>query len=223
MNSAAGTQGLNAPCPCVLRKIFRVCWNRYRFGQLEQAERGAPVVNISGLGKRVQRQPGGFTFALECYLADFILTVRRTLSADELAFFETAYLSGVDWARAHGPLNMDRSRFIHACYRLEATLGKALRETQPFRLISIGRIFLTARPWKPDGSIPSHQAGPVSAAGPAAGPAPATEARRVMPFSLGWSTGWQPLFQKRLARGCHGTMETKPSEGAFSCCNNGRL
>lgn len=143
-----GTLGKDTPCPCVLRKIFRVCWNRYRFGQLEQLERGAPIARMTGLGKRAQRQPGGFSFALESYLADFAIIAKRTLSDDELRFFTIAYLSGMDWKQAHGPLNMPRSQFVHACYRLEAKLGRAFRETAPFPIFPLDEYFSRPAPGK---------------------------------------------------------------------------
>jgi len=59
-----GRKGTVNPCPCGLRKIFRTCWNRYKFGRLEQMERGAPIVNIAGIGRRARRQPGAFSFTL---------------------------------------------------------------------------------------------------------------------------------------------------------------
>ena len=148
MGLVRGTLGKDAPCPCVLRKIFRVCWNRYRFGQLEQIERGAPIVRMGGLGKRAQRQPGGFSFALESYLADFVLIAKRTLSDDEFQFFTIAYLSGMDWKRVHGSLNIPRTNFLRTCYSLESRLGRAFRETAPFPIFPLDEYFSRPAPGK---------------------------------------------------------------------------
>ena len=139
-------KGTVNPCPCVSRKIFRTCWNRYRFGRLEQMERGAPILNCGGLGRRAQRQPGAFSFTLECYLADFVLVSKRVLSDDEFRFFSAAYLSGVDWKRVHEAVGMTRANFIHASNRVEATLGRAFGETQPFALFPLDAYFSRPAP-----------------------------------------------------------------------------
>jgi hypothetical protein len=130
-----GPRGENSPCLCVFRKVFRICWNRYRFGRLEQMERGAPIVNIAGLGRRARRQPGAFSFTLECYLADFTLVAKRVLSADEFRFFSAAYLSGVDPKLAHGAVNMTRAQFMYVCKGMEPRLGRAFLECEPFSLL----------------------------------------------------------------------------------------
>jgi len=148
-------KGTVDPCPCVLRKVFRICWNRYRFGRVEQMERGAPIVNIAGLGRRAQRQPGAFSFTLECYLADFVLVAKRALSGDEFDFFSAAYLSGADWKRAHEAVGMNRTHFIHACNRVEATLGRAFSETQPFALFPLDAYFSRPAPGTRTPALPS--------------------------------------------------------------------
>jgi len=141
-----GPKGTLDACPCVFRKVFRICWNRYKFGRHEQMERGAPIVNVARLGRRAQQQPGAFTFTLECYLADFVLVAKRALSADEFEFFSTAYLSGVDWTRVHEAVGMNRTHFIHVCNRVGATLGRAFSETQPFALFPLDAYFSRPAP-----------------------------------------------------------------------------
>jgi len=149
-----GLKGTLDACPCVLRKVFRICWNRYRFGRLEQVERGAPIVNIAGLGRRARRQPGAFSFALECYLADFVLVAKRALSADGFGFFSAAYLSGADWKRAHEAARMNRTHFTHVCNRVEATLGRAFSETQPFALFPLDAYFSRPAPGSRTAAFP---------------------------------------------------------------------
>ncbi len=141
-----GLKGTVDPCPCVLRKVFKIVWKRYTFGRLEQRERGAPILNCSGLGKRAHRQPGGFSFDLECFLADFVLVAKRALSADEFRFFSAAYLSGADWKRAHESVGMNRAHFIDVCNRVEATLGRAFSETRPFALFPLDAYFSRPAP-----------------------------------------------------------------------------
>ena len=140
-------KGTVAPCPCVLRKVFRICHSRFKFGRYEQMERGGhPIVNVAGLGKRAQRQPGGFTFALENYLSDFVLVAKRVLAIEDFRLFKRAYLSGVEWNRAHEAVGMNRTHFIHVCNRVEAALGRAYSETQPFALFPLDAYFSRPAP-----------------------------------------------------------------------------
>src|SRR5579871_401557 len=69
--------------------------------------------------------------------------VQAHAEASEWHTFRVAYLSGVPWSVCHKRLNMLRTNFMQACYRLEAKLGRAFRETEPFGLYPLNEYFGT--------------------------------------------------------------------------------
>jgi hypothetical protein len=77
----------------------------------------------------------------EEYIADFLLTVRRLLSDDEYRIFKFHYLLGADWRLCCARLKMDRGDFFHYVYRLEARLGRAFREVEPYGLYPLDEYF----------------------------------------------------------------------------------
>jgi|SRR5579871_3481771 len=128
------------PCHCVTRAIFHACFNRFRASV--QKDKGACIVNLERIGTG---RSSHMTFGrkTEEYIADFYLTCKRTLTASEWHTFRVAYLSGVPWSVCHKRLNMLRTNFMQACYRLEAKLGRAFRETEPFGLYPLNEYFGT--------------------------------------------------------------------------------
>ena len=70
-----------------------------------------------------------------------MLVTKRALTGDKFRFFSAAYLSGVDWKRAHEAVGLNRPHFTQVCNRLEATLGRAFGETQPFALFPLDAYF----------------------------------------------------------------------------------
>jgi len=122
-----GPLGVNAPCQCVLQKIFRVVWNRYKFARLDQ--RGTPIHNVSGLSKGARRQPGKYAYLLEEFIADFELIAARTLTEDEFRMFK----------------RLD-SLSTYTRNKLEAKLGRAFRETEPFALFPLDAYFSRPAP-----------------------------------------------------------------------------
>jgi hypothetical protein len=77
----------------------------------------------------------------EEYIADFHLMCKRSLSRTEWKLFRYAYLLGADWSLIHRQFGLPRTNFIHTCYRIEAKLGKAFRETKPYGLYPLDEYF----------------------------------------------------------------------------------
>jgi len=77
----------------------------------------------------------------EEYMADFLLMVRRLLSDDEYRIFRFHYLLGADWRLCTMRLKLDRGDFFHYIYKLEARLGKAFREVEPYGLYPLDEYF----------------------------------------------------------------------------------
>jgi len=86
-----------------------------------------------------------------------VLVSKRVLSDDEFRFFSAAYLSGVDWKRAHEAVGMNRANFIHACNRVEAALGRAFGETQPFALFPRDAYFSRPAPGTQTPALPGFK------------------------------------------------------------------
>jgi len=133
-----GRGNATVPCECVLRAIFKACWNRFR--SCVAKDKGASIVRLEriGCGHSTHMAFGRKT---EEYIADFHLTCKRTLTESEWRMFSFAYLLGADWSLCHKRLNMPRTNFMHACYRIEAKLGRAFRETAPFALFPLDEYF----------------------------------------------------------------------------------
>lgn len=121
------------PCQCVLRGVFRVCWKEYaRF----QCSPPMPMAKL-------ERLQNGYASAVcysrprEEYCADFILAARRTLDAKHFLLFEMFWLSNADWKMCARKLGVDKGQVFHAVYRVEAVLGRAFAEMQPYGLYPV--------------------------------------------------------------------------------------
>lgn len=135
-----GRGNSHVPCVCVLRAIFKACFKRFKASVAK--DKGASAVKLERLGMGTGRS-SHMTFGrkTEEYIADFYLTCKRTLTESEWRMFSFAYLLGADWSLCHKRLNMPRTNFMHACYRIEAKLGRAFRETAPFALYPLDEYF----------------------------------------------------------------------------------
>ena len=129
--------GQAALCHCVLRKVFRVCYQRFRQGIT--GERGISPVRLEAVRGKDRRHTWGMKN--EEYLADFCLIAERTLSPIEHQIFRFHFLLGADWRLCCRRLQMDRGIFFHHVYRLEHKLGRAFRETQPYPLFPLDDYF----------------------------------------------------------------------------------
>jgi len=129
-------QGL-VPCRCVLRKIFRRCYNRFR----------SAVLKCGGCTKSSMEYTAGrdgrFCWGRkdEEFVADFLLVSRRSLSQDEYDIFNYHYLLGADWRLCCRRLDLERGAFFHEVYRIEEKLGRIYRELQPYSLFPLDEYF----------------------------------------------------------------------------------
>src|SRR5882724_10036557 len=74
-----GTDADGEPCNCVLRGIFRACFNRFR--ECASREKYFGRVRLEHVGGTDTRLSWGMKD--EEYLADFMLIARRSLSVEE--------------------------------------------------------------------------------------------------------------------------------------------
>ncbi|MCX6621800.1 MAG: hypothetical protein NTY38_12140 [Acidobacteria bacterium] len=145
-----------APCGCVLRQIFRRCYNRFRDSNLKAASCSqATLEYTAGCDRR-------FSWGRkdEEYVADFMLVSKRTLTASEYRIFSFHYLLGGDWKLCCRRLGIDRGAFFHDVYRIEEKLGRIFRELQPYGLYPLDDYFFsssTEMSRRPS-ALPAHEA-----------------------------------------------------------------
>lgn len=126
-------RGLDQPCRCVFRAIFRACYERFREYANASEQPGAVTL------ERNQGQTGYRVFSLKRqeYVADFCLAARRGLSEEDYKLFRYVFLLGADSSLCCRYLNLDRGYCYHAIYRIEETLGQYLAELQPYPLYPV--------------------------------------------------------------------------------------
>lgn len=129
-------KGAPAPCNCVFRAIFRICYDRF-IRCTEQERYVSRVSQEAHLGKS---RPSSWGRKDEEYIADFCLVSRRTLTASEDKIFRYHFLLGADWKLCARKLGIDRGTFFHAVYRIEQKLGRVFRELEPYPAVSARRI-----------------------------------------------------------------------------------
>ncbi len=126
-----------APCRCVLRKIFRRCYNRFRASSLKGATCGKTTLEYTA--GRDHRFSWGRKD--EEYAADFLLVAKRALTDSEHQIFTFHYLLGADWKMCCRRLELERGAFFHEAYRIEEKLGRVFRELQPYGLYPLDEYF----------------------------------------------------------------------------------
>lgn len=132
-----GKRGGINPCNCVLRNIFRACFNRFRHCQEKEKRLTRAVLEmVSGKENRMT-----WGRKEEEYCADFLLVTKRTLTPEEHKIFTFYHLLGADWKLCCRRLNLDRGLFFHAVYRIEQKMGKTFRELQPYALYPLDDYF----------------------------------------------------------------------------------
>jgi hypothetical protein len=130
-------QGETSPCNCVLRAIFRICFERY----VQCANKNLYESRIS-LENGATREPGsGWSRKNEEYVADFELVVRRTLSEAEYKLFRFHFVLGADWRLCCRKTGIEKGLFFHSIYRIQQKLGLAFSETYPYPLYPVRDYF----------------------------------------------------------------------------------
>ena len=132
-----GGRNNDEPCNCVLRAIFRACYDRFRYSS--NKEKSMSRVSLEPNLTRERKSVWGRKD--EVYVADFCLVSRRALTDLEQKIFRFHFLLGADWRLCCRRLDMDRGSFFHAVYRIEQKLGRIYRELQPYALYPINEYF----------------------------------------------------------------------------------
>src|SRR5262249_49182090 len=101
-------KGAVSPCNCVLRAIFRVCWDR--FIRCVTQERHLSRVSVEPRVGRSRRSTWGRKD--EEYIADFCLVARRTLDDFEHRLFRYHFLLGGNWKLCIGKLGIRTWEFF---------------------------------------------------------------------------------------------------------------
>jgi hypothetical protein len=130
-------KGAASPCNCVLRAIFRICWDR--FIRCVTQEKHLSRVSVEPHAGR--SRPSTWGRKDEEYIADFCLVAHRTLDDFENRLFRYHFLLGADWRLCTRRLGMDRGNFFHAVYRIEQKLGRVFRELEPYALFPLDEYF----------------------------------------------------------------------------------
>lgn len=130
-------KGVLSPCNCVLRSIFRICYDR--FVKCVSQERHQSRISLEPQVGR--NRPNTWGRKDEEFIADFCLVSRRSLTEDEHKLFRYHFLLGADWKLCTRKLGIDRGNFFHAVYRIEQKLGRMFRELQPYPLFPLDDYF----------------------------------------------------------------------------------
>lgn len=132
-----GRMSETQPCNCVLRTIFRICYEK--FYHVATQEKRFSRVTLDGAGSQCRKNVWGRKD--EEYMADFLATAKRTLDEDEHRIFRLHYLLGANWRLCCERLSIDKGVFFHGVYRIEQKMGRVLRETKPYSLYPLDEYF----------------------------------------------------------------------------------
>lgn len=128
----------DTPCNCVLRAIFRACYNRLRHCVQKEKHMSQARIQVIGSSQRRQVVWGRRD---EEYIADFQLVSRRYLDDNEYRLFRFHFILGADWKMCCRRLKMDRGSFFHEIYRIQQKLGRVFRDLQPYALFPLDEYF----------------------------------------------------------------------------------
>jgi hypothetical protein len=133
-------RGTFTACDCVLRKIFKICLNRFRDCVEKEKHLSRVTMELhSGPNRR-----GTWGRKDEEYIVDFLKMAERTLTREEHKIFRYRYLLGADWQLCIRKMEMDRGTFFYMMYRVQVRLGQAFAETEPYGLFPLNEYFGSA-------------------------------------------------------------------------------
>jgi hypothetical protein len=150
-------KGVLTPCNCVLRCIFRICYDR--FVKCVTQERHLSRISLEPQAGR--QRPNTWGRKDEEFIADFDLVSRRALSESEYRLFRFHFVLGADWKLCTRKLGMDRGNFFHSVYRIEQKLGRMFRELEPYPLFPLDDYFHGPSRLAPASSAVVHREAPV--------------------------------------------------------------
>jgi hypothetical protein len=125
------------PCNCVLRAVFRACYNRFRI--CVDQEKHMSQATLQRTTGKDSRQCWGRRN--EEFVADFCLVGKRSLEAFEYRIFKFHFLLGANWKLCCRQLRLERGIFFHAVYRIQQKLGRVFRELLPYGLFPLDEYF----------------------------------------------------------------------------------
>ncbi|MBV9771345.1 MAG: hypothetical protein JOZ32_17375 [Bryobacterales bacterium] len=141
----SGLPGRLTVCNCVLRAVFRACYEKWRNIAKDQLDSRIGSAASSRIGsRRTGRRAWFWARPSEEYRADFELIARRTLDASHYAIFRLHFLDELDWRVCCKRLGIDRGNFYHSVYRIQERLGRAYREAAPYALFPVYDYFSIA-------------------------------------------------------------------------------
>ncbi len=125
------------PCGCVLRRIFRSCYAKFRYCSSKEKHIGKVRL------EPVTGSEWNYCWGMkeEEYIADFCIVSRRSLEPGEYELFRFHFLLGADWKLCCRRLNIDRGLFFHKIYAIEEKLGRVFRELRPYALFPLDEYF----------------------------------------------------------------------------------
>lgn len=150
-------RGRLRPCRCSLRGMFRECYSRFRIC----VESGKSLSRVT-----YDRNPGStggrgvWGRKREEYVADFENVARRTLDEPHYRLFRYRYLLGAHPRLCALRLGISRTAAYHAFYRIEAKLGRALAELEPYPLFPTRDYFNKRSPEPVQPLVPPRPAPP---------------------------------------------------------------
>jgi hypothetical protein len=127
------------PCGCTLRKIFKLCFARFRSILYNEAQPGR--LSLSTTSFRSTGRSLNYGFPKQEFCADFYLITKRSLTREEFLVFDWHYLHGHDWKLCTEKIGIEKGSFFHLVYVLQEKLGRIYAELRPFALYPIDEYF----------------------------------------------------------------------------------
>jgi hypothetical protein len=138
---ADGRMSSQLPCGCAARRIFREIMAEWRRNQeAVHISKFQPEQVLQRGGKTCRR--AGWSMKRPEYVAEVELLAKRTLSYDEWLVWRAYHCRGLEWREACATLGgMNKGELYHCVYRVEAKMGRAAREVQPYALYPIAEYY----------------------------------------------------------------------------------
>lgn len=126
-----------SPCQCVLRGIFRACFQRFQFCATKDKHIPRTTFDFT------PGATGKFSWSRkeEEYVADFYLVAKRTLTPSDFSLFKYHFLYGADWRLCSRKLGIEKSPFFQRVYLIQERLGRVFRELRPYPLFPLDEYF----------------------------------------------------------------------------------